>query len=75
MKFKKIMNHTKKENGQAVHCAAQKKMEHSAANHLDFELRLASDWFKCEDCGYTVRMLVRGDRVTCSQCGGTMERC
>lgn len=35
----------------------------------------ASDFFKCSRCGYTVRMLVRGDRATCSQCGGTMYRC
>lgn len=33
-----------------------------------------SDWFKCESCGYTVRMLVLGDRATCSQCGGQMVR-
>lgn len=33
-----------------------------------------SDWFKCEKCGYTVRMLVLGDRATCSQCGGQMIR-
>ena len=35
----------------------------------------ASDYFKCNSCGYTVRMLVRGDYATCSQCGGRMQRC
>ncbi len=40
------------------------------------EVELAGgDWFKCESCGYTVRMLVRGDTATCSQCGGRMYRC
>lgn len=38
-------------------------------------MNLASDFFKCRSCGYTVRMLVRGDTATCSQCGGTMDRC
>lgn len=33
-----------------------------------------SDWFKCERCGYTVRMKVLGNTATCSQCGGTMRR-
>ena len=33
-----------------------------------------SDWFECLKCGYEVRMLVRGDRATCSECGGTMIR-
>lgn len=35
---------------------------------------LRSDWFKCEYCEYTVRMLVRGDVATCSKCGHTMHR-
>lgn len=34
-----------------------------------------SSYFKCSSCGYTVRMLVRGDTARCSQCGGTMHRC
>lgn len=33
-----------------------------------------SSWFKCLNCGYTVRMLVLGDTATCSQCGGRMVR-
>lgn len=36
---------------------------------------LASDWFKCRNCGYTVRKLVLGNTATCSECGGTMDRC
>lgn len=36
--------------------------------------RFNSDWFECLKCGYEVRMLVYGDRATCSQCGGTMVR-
>ena len=32
------------------------------------------DFFKCEKCGYTVRMLVPGNTATCSQCGGRMVR-
>lgn len=39
------------------------------------EMNLASDFFKCEKCGYTVRMLVLGNYAHCSQCGGTMKRC
>lgn len=38
-------------------------------------MELASDFFKCRKCDYTVRMLVRGNTATCSQCGGTMDRC
>lgn len=38
-------------------------------------LSFASEYFKCENCGYTVRMLVRGDTAHCSQCGGLMHRC
>ena len=38
-------------------------------------MNLASDYFKCRNCGYTVRMLVRGNTARCSQCGGTMDRC
>lgn len=33
-----------------------------------------SDFFKCLACGYTVRMLVRGNFAKCSKCGGMMER-
>lgn len=45
----------------------------------DTEIRLpigkfGSDWFECQSCGYEVRMLVRGDVATCSQCGGRMYR-
>lgn len=32
------------------------------------------DWFKCQNCGYTVRMLVNGNTATCSKCGGRMVR-
>lgn len=32
------------------------------------------DFFKCEKCGYTVRMKVLGNTATCSQCGGRMVR-
>lgn len=38
-------------------------------------INFASDFFKCDSCGYTVRMLVRGNTAHCSQCGGTMYRC
>lgn len=38
-------------------------------------MNLASDYFKCRSCGYTVRMLARGNTARCSQCGGTMDRC
>lgn len=38
-------------------------------------MNLASDYFKCRSCGYTVRMRVRGNTAHCSQCGGTMDRC
>lgn len=34
----------------------------------------SGDYFKCEKCGYTIRMLVRGDTAICSQCGGRMNR-
>lgn len=34
----------------------------------------SGDFFKCQSCGYTVRMLVRGDTATCSKCGGRMVR-
>lgn len=34
----------------------------------------SGDFFKCQNCGYTIRMLVRGDTATCSQCGGRMVR-
>ena len=39
------------------------------------EMTLSSDFFKCKSCGYTVRMLVRGNSATCSKCGGSMVRC
>lgn len=39
------------------------------------DLKFASEYFKCENCGYTVAMRVRGDRATCSNCGGKMKRC
>lgn len=32
------------------------------------------DWFKCQSCGYTVRMKVLGNTATCSECGGRMVR-
>lgn len=32
------------------------------------------DWFKCQNCGYTVRMKVLGNTATCSECGGRMVR-
>ncbi len=32
------------------------------------------DWFKCSNCGYTVRYKVLGDTAKCSQCGGRMDR-
>lgn len=34
----------------------------------------SGDWFKCDKCGRTIRMLVRGNIATCSECGGTMRR-
>ncbi len=37
-------------------------------------MNLASDWFKCTRCGYTVRMKVYGNHAQCSECGGLMER-
>lgn len=37
-------------------------------------MNLASEYFKCRNCGYTVRILARGNTARCSQCGGTMER-
>lgn len=46
-----------------------------SANSNSMRLTFASDYFKCESCGYTVRMLVRGDTAHCSQCGGIMHRC
>ena len=39
------------------------------------EINLASEFFKCKSCGYTVRMLVRGNSARCSKCGGNMVRC
>lgn len=33
-----------------------------------------SEWFKCTECGYTVRMKALGNTATCSQCGGRMIR-
>lgn len=38
-------------------------------------VKFESDYFKCRRCGYTVRMRVLGNTATCSQCGGTMDRC
>lgn len=38
-------------------------------------MNLASDFFKCRNCGYTVRILAIGNTARCSQCGGTMDRC
>lgn len=32
------------------------------------------DWFKCQKCGYTIRMKVLGNIATCSECGGRMVR-
>lgn len=32
------------------------------------------DWFKCQNCGYTIRMKVLGNTATCSECGGRMVR-
>ena len=32
------------------------------------------DWFKCQNCGYTVRMKVLGNTATCSECGGRIVR-
>lgn len=32
------------------------------------------DFFKCLKCDRVVRILVRGDRCKCSECGGTMVR-
>lgn len=34
----------------------------------------SGDFFKCEKCGYTTRMLVLGNTATCPQCGGKMNR-
>lgn len=51
-----------------TNCESQKKTTEIPA------VNLASDFFKCRKCGYTVRMLVRGDIAHCSQCGGTMDR-
>ena len=33
-----------------------------------------SDWFRCQKCGREVQMLVLGNHVTCSKCGGMMVR-
>lgn len=38
------------------------------------EVKLASDMFKCQSCGYAVRIRVLGDTCKCSKCGGTMVR-
>lgn len=38
-------------------------------------MNLASPYFKCRACGYTVAILARGNTARCSQCGGTMDRC
>lgn len=32
------------------------------------------DWFKCQNCGNTIRMKVLGNYATCSECGGRMVR-
>ena len=32
------------------------------------------DWFKCQNCGNTIRMKVLGKYATCSECGGRMVR-
>ena len=34
----------------------------------------SGDYFKCQNCGYTIRMLVLGNTATCSECGGKMVR-
>lgn len=36
-----------------------------------------SSYFKCSNpsCGYTVRILAKGDTARCSQCGSIMYRC
>lgn len=34
----------------------------------------SGDFFKCEKCGRTIRMLVLGNTATCSECGGKMVR-
>lgn len=48
----------------------------SYGNHISVpEGRFESSWFKCQKCGHTVQMLVRGDTATCSKCGGMMRRC
>lgn len=39
------------------------------------EMNFASEWFKCRNCGYTVRIKSLRDTARCSQCGGTMDRC
>lgn len=39
------------------------------------KVKVASEFFKCRNCGYTIRMLVLGNTAHCSQCGGTMDRC
>lgn len=53
------------------------RLESSSKRELKHlpNLSFASEYFKCESCGYTVRMLVRGDTARCSKCGGTMNRC
>ena len=53
-----------------------KTNENTAKEHVTEipTLKLASDWFKCRKCGYTVRKLVLGNLATCSECGGTMDR-
>ena len=37
-------------------------------------IAVASDWFECTNCGYTVRMRVLGDIAHCSRCGSLMRR-
>lgn len=34
-----------------------------------------SSYFKCESCGYTVRILTPRDYAKCPECGGRMHRC
>lgn len=33
-----------------------------------------SDMFKCNACGYAMRVRVLGDTCKCPQCGATMRR-
>lgn len=61
MKEKKIKL-TKKENQKRLVVGVKK-------------MTLASDFFKCRNCGYTVRMLVLGNTARCNECGGIMDRC